>query len=398
MPVAFTSRVRSYGIAASLVAASLWIAALSLIFDTSPISAGPVTRETGTANPNAFAGAAAILRYFQSLPDRSDKRVLSGQWAGYGPNTSLSPLRAIFEQTGHWPAYIGVDYTDWDTHGLSTATANQVATDYWRHGGLVEIDVVFATSPMGGGLNDRGVNLIDCITPGTAANARWQQDLDTIAAGLQELQSAGVIVLWRPLHEMNGRWFWWGEKPVPDFVRFWRYMFDYFTVTKKLNNLLWVYSPNIEVKDTEAGIAAYYPGDGYVDLVGFDAYGDHVDRLHFRGYSQLVALRKPFLFGEYGPHGPSKPPGTADCSNLIKGIKAHFPRTTGFMCWNENWSPANNLNSRALFNDPWLVNREDLPAELVGHRKESVDDEERNNRPDALSGKQPAQGHLTTGP
>ena len=343
------------------VAAPLLAAALALSGFAPALAA---ERAVVTADPKAHAKARAILGYIQGLPDRADKRVLSGQWAGYGPMATPAQLEAIFRQTGHWPAYIGVDYTDWNTHGLSTAKANQIATAYWQAGGLVEIDIVFATSPNGGELNDRSVNLVDCITPGTAAHARWQQDLDTMAAGLLELQQAGVMVLWRPLHEMNGDWFWWGGKPVPDFVRLWRHMFDYFTVTKGLHNLLWVYSPNIVARNT--GTAVYYPGDGYVDLAGFDAYGDHVDPAHFQGYPDLVALGKPFFFCEYGPHGSSNPPGTADCSDLIKGIREHFPRTAGFMCWNENWSPANNRNASGLYNDPWVVNREDLPAALTG--------------------------------
>ncbi|MDD2763168.1 MAG: glycosyl hydrolase [Opitutaceae bacterium] len=379
--------------------ARLLAAALACLCFASPLAAEPAGREAVTADPKANAQARAILGYIQGLPDRADKRVLSGQWAGYGPMATPEQLEAISKQTGHWPAYIGVDYTDWNTHGLSTAKANQIATAYWREGGLVEIDIVFATSPNGGELNDRDVNLIDCITPGTAANARWQQDLDTMAAGLQELQQAGVVVLWRPLHEMNGNWFWWGGKPVPDFVRLWRHMFDYFTVTKGLHNLLWVYSANIEGVNTRAGIAGYYPGDGYVDLVGFDAYGDHIDPDHFKGYPALVALGKPFFFCEYGPHGPSKAPGTADISNLIKSIREHFPRTAGFMCWNENWSPANNRNCAEFYNDPWIVNREDLPAELAGRQAGAAGGDGRDDaQPDTSAGKTPSPGNAASGP
>lgn len=89
------------------------------------------------------------------------------------------------------------------------------------------------------------------------------RELDDIAAGLQQLRDAGVVVLWRPFHEMNGGWFWWGAKKPDVFMQLWRQMFDYFTVQKKLNNLLWVYAANTGGRTT-----AFYPGDGYVDLVG----------------------------------------------------------------------------------------------------------------------------------
>ena len=105
------------------------------------------------------------------------------------------------------------------------------------------------------------------------------EELDTLAAGLKQLQDAGVVVLWRPFHEMNGDWFWWGGKNPEAFINVWRHMFDYFTKTRGLNNLLWVYGPNHGKKT-----AAYYAGDGYTDVVGLDAYTDFVDPKHIMGY------------------------------------------------------------------------------------------------------------------
>jgi mannan endo-1,4-beta-mannosidase len=75
-------------------------------------------------------------------------------------------------------------------------------------------------------------------------------------------------------------------------------MFDYFSKTKGLDNLLWVYSPNHGNKT-----AAYYAGDHYVDVVGLDAYTDFVDPEHIKGYAEVAQIQKPFGFTEYGPHG-----------------------------------------------------------------------------------------------
>ncbi len=57
-----------------------------------------------------------------------------------------------------------------------------------------------------------GVDLEKLLTPGNETHDRWMKELDTIAAGLKELQDANVVVLWRPFHEMNGGWFWWGAQ------------------------------------------------------------------------------------------------------------------------------------------------------------------------------------------
>ena len=74
-------------------------------------------------------------------------------------------------------------------------------------------------------------------------------------------------VLWRPLHEASGRWFWWGAQGLEPFKRLWWLMYDRFTSYHKLNNLIWVYSPGCATD-----LAAWYPGDQYVDIIGQDHY------------------------------------------------------------------------------------------------------------------------------
>jgi mannan endo-1,4-beta-mannosidase len=214
-------------------------------------------------------------------------------------------------------------------------------------------------NPKGGGLRDKGVNLADLLADGTETHGRWMQQLDLMAGGLQDLRSAGVVVLWRPFHEMNGGWFWWGAQEPEVFIKVWRHMFEYFSTTKGLDNLLWVYGPNHGSKT-----AAYYAGDRYVDLVGLDAYTDFIDPEHIRGYPEIVALPKPFGFTEYGPHGSQNPPGDYDYRRFIAGIEQHFPRTCFFMSWNAKWSLATNRFTRELLEHPAILNREDLPATL----------------------------------
>jgi mannan endo-1,4-beta-mannosidase len=331
------------------------------------ISVCPPGTASGPANPHASARTRAVLAFFVSLEARTDHRLLSGQFTNFGPGTSLELPEEIFQQTGHWPALIGVDYAGFDkvTHKgmLTTETANQVAIVYWRAGGLVTVSAHLPNpaNPAGSGLRDTGVDLDALLAPGTATHERWMQELDVLAAGLQELKEAGVIVLWRPFHEMNGGWFWWGARPPAKFIRLWRQMFDYFTHTKSLDNLLWVYSPNHGPKTTD-----YYPGDAYVDLVGLDAYTDLIDPKHIHGYAEIARLPKPFGFIEFGPHGPKDPPGNYDYRRFITGVVAHFPRTIFFMSWNAKWSPTRNHHAKELYDHPWMVNREDLPPGLAG--------------------------------
>ena len=147
------------------------------------------------------------------------------------------------------------------------------------------------------------------------------QELDLIAAGLQELKDAGVVVLWRPFHEMNGGWFWWGAKDPDTFIKVWRHMFDYFTKTKGLDNLLWVYSPNHGNKT-----AAYYAGDHYVDWSAWTPTPTSSTQTTSRATRRWRKIEKPFGFTEYGPHGSRIRPVTTITVRFLEGVKKDFPK------------------------------------------------------------------------
>lgn len=314
------------------------------------------------ANPNATVPVRTVLNYFHELAARKEgRRILSGQFSDFGNGANLRIMERIHEKTGHWPGLIGVDYADFPRGSLTYKTPNKVAIDYWKQGGLVTVmaHMYNPANPKGGGLRDKGVDIADLLRPDTDTHKRWMQELDLTAEGLKELKDAGVVVLWRPFHEMNGGWFWWGAKEPEQFIAVWRHMFDYFSKTKGLDNLLWVYGPN-----HGQNTAKYYAGDRYVDLTGLDAYTDFVDRQHIKGYEEIIALPKPFGFTEYGPHGSQNPPGNYDYRRFLEGLEKEFPKTCFFMCWNAKWSLATNENTQELLAHPSVANREDLPAKL----------------------------------
>ncbi|MFO1498720.1 MAG: glycosyl hydrolase [Verrucomicrobiota bacterium] len=313
------------------------------------------------SNPAANRSAHAVLDFFWSLRAGTNRHILSGQFSNFGQGANRRIMDRIHEQTGHWPAMVGVDYADFGRGGITWEIPNKVAMEYWKLGGLVTISAHMynPANPQGGGLRDKGVNLADLLESGTDINDRWVRQLDQMAAGLQQLRDAGVVVLWRPFHEMNGGWFWWGAKDTESFIRLWQHMFSYFSLDKGLDNLLWVYGPN-----HGANTAKYYPGDDFVDLVGLDAYTDFIDPAHVKGFNEIAALPKPFGFTEYGPHGAQNPPGNYDYCRFIEGLQTHFPPTCFFMSWNAKWSLASNVNTKALLDDPAILNREDLPKEL----------------------------------
>jgi mannan endo-1,4-beta-mannosidase len=143
----------------------------------------------------------------------------------------------------------------------------------------------------------------ELMTDGTPLNTAWKNGVDEVAGYLKELQDAGIPVLWRPYHEMNGEWFWWGDKKgAQGFKRLWDMMYDRFTRVHKLNNLIWVWDANApRGVPGERGIpfGDYFPGARCVDVLACDIYRNDYKQSH---YDQLLNLSKgkPITLGEVG--------------------------------------------------------------------------------------------------
>lgn len=116
-------------------------------------------------------------------------------------------------------------------------------------------------------------DVVKRILPGGDLNPVYTQYLDLVADFLGRMQQADVPVIFRPFHENNGSWFWWGASysSASQFKNLFRYTVTYMRDTKGLHNLLYAYSPNGPFKDVSE-YASRYPGDAFVDITGFDLY------------------------------------------------------------------------------------------------------------------------------
>ena len=136
------------------------------------------------------------------------------------------------------------------------------------------------------------------VRPGTKEYNLVVRDIDAISVLLEKFRDARLPILWRPLHEANGGWFWWGAHGSAPFKKLYRMMFERMTKVHHLNNLIWVWSTAVPLS------IEWYPGDHYVDIVGADMYnraGDHSPNAQlFHDMNSKFDGRKMLAYSESG--------------------------------------------------------------------------------------------------
>jgi mannan endo-1,4-beta-mannosidase len=199
----------------------------------------------------------------------------------------------------------------------------------------------------------------ELLTPGTELNSRWCAQVDVIAGYLTQLRDAHVPVLFRPYHEVNGNWFWWGGRPGKDgSAALYRQLYDRFVNLHHLDNLVWVW--NVNAPGGNAGpIADYYPGANYADVLSIDVYGEF--KPEYQTEMLSLAAGKPIALGEVG-------------AAPTPDILAAQPAWTYFMIWSNIVDSSNTPESlRAIYGAPSSLTRDDprMSAAMADLRKSS---------------------------
>lgn len=364
-------------LAAGLACASGWMGGPSETAAIPPSKiVGPAGQDAANqASPhrqaiNRSPAAKGLLKRLQELPQRDRRRLLSGQNLGLADGDLAGAqnrwLRPLAKDDGPQVAVVGVDY-GWNRLADSFAAANRILSQQVVRGGVATICMHPANPISGGSVHDTDYDDFDLLLKNeTREQKAWLAVLDRAAVGLGELRDQKVPVLWRPLHEMNGNWFWWstekGQRQIEPqrFIELWRLTHDYLVNHKKLDNLLWVFSPAAENARWIAPLADYYPGDKYVDVVGIDLYSDDPARelANQQMRASLLSFQKPVALCEFGPM--KERAGQFDCGKLLSAIQQHFPEMVYFLFWH-SW-PQNRVamadcqNSRQMLSDPWIQN------------------------------------------
>lgn len=289
----------------------------------------------------------AVLERLTDIGSPTNRQWILGQNVGhteYFDDGYRDHISALNIQTSRFPGMLGVDL-GYDTPPAIGRESIRRLAAFARQGGLVSVSM-HPPSPWGGDLRTTPTadDWDELFRDGSVANRRWQTLLRQTADCLQRLRNANVVVLWRPLHEMNGGWFWWCRRDDQDrwtsrdhFVKLWKQMHHYMVSDRGLDHLIWVYSAAVQTDAGQRAANVYYPGDAWADVVGLDWYSDDLSDIDRLGsYTQLLRFNKPFAITEFGPQ--SRRDGSFDNQRLFD-VAASLPRLSYVMYWH-SWPGA----------------------------------------------------------
>ncbi|EKQ56486.1 MULTISPECIES: glycosyl hydrolase [unclassified Clostridium] len=310
------------------------------------------------SNNNASKECVDLMRLFSKIYGNG---ILSGQHCNKASGTDFEYTERM---TGKTPAILGFDLL---SYSLSTETPDsnfECIDELANNRGSIETALIWGKdtdaiitlcwhwfSPMHGRgksfyTENTNFNLEKALIEGTEENISMLRDLDIIAEQLKKFRDNNIPVLWRPLHEASGGWFWWGAKGPQAYIRLYRLMYDRYVNYHELNNLIWVWnSPDPE----------WYPGDDVVDINSKDYYAPLENHgpltIEFLKTAAIPKEAKPVALSENGPIPDPK---------ILKETGTPW---LWFMTWNNfvkelEWNTKEELMQ--FYNDEYVINLEDL--------------------------------------
>lgn len=311
-------------------------------------------------DPKATAATKALLANLHARGTRASDRTAIGQHLltyEYGPKSSTKAWYGDWLQMKRkglpLPKVMGGELSDLMSYpGFSpNRNARNEMIRFGKAGGIITL-TWHPQNPTGGpfGQPITVAQIQQMSAPNTAIGKAWRTQLNRAALVLKQFANAGVPVLFRPLHEQNGDFFWWGHdrsggqalyERQQAWVGMWQDMVLYMTEKKGLHNLLFVFGTNqVNYSDVTAPLT-YYPGGFWADAVSIDVYDEQLDLAgNDRGrqhYAALVSTGKPFGIAEFGQttfdNGTGPNGEKWDARTLTRRIRDSYPRTAWAAAW-----------------------------------------------------------------
>jgi len=314
-----------------------------------------VSENLVASNPSLEA-----VNLYNYLKESYGKKIHSG---ATGITSGLDEENWIFQQTGKYPALAGFDFMNHTRNYLWGNKDDLVknAEYWWSQNGIVNChwhwrdplrinDAFYSPSGSSGEKTFFDVSKVsDTLSVEYVAMI---MDIDTVASYLIQLRDAHVPVLWRPLHEASGKWFWWGYKGADATKKLWKVMYNRLVKYHGLNNLIWIWTSDVKSDDLD-----WYPGDEYVDILSMDIYptdGDYSSQVaSFNKLKADFSGRKLITLSENG--------SIPDPDNLVKD-KAGW---LWFMPWYGDYTRKPSINPvsqwQKIMSHSYVITRDEMP-------------------------------------
>lgn len=315
-----------------------------------------VSAACGSGNPAVQPEASAPVRRFspeaQKLYDyiggTFHSGIISGQQESTWMGSEQYEFDYILNKTGKLPAIRGLDYMNDDFEGV-----NRRAEEWYSRGGIVSICWHCGADFSGSWAESQKTVISDwgkALTPGTAENDKLLAGMDKGAEALKKLRDKGIPVLWRPFHEFDGGWFWWGKGGPENFRKLWKTMYERYTDYHGLDNLIWV----LGFSHVDIFADNWYPGNEYVDIAGADSYNKGANHKLYESVERITPDYMPVCFHECGT------------IPTPEELRKNGTDWVWFLTWHTNYITDENEPAvlKAIYNDDYVITLDELPADL----------------------------------
>jgi mannan endo-1,4-beta-mannosidase len=324
---------------------------IKIVPNTNPET--PFNIDANLVTPGASAQAVNLYNY---LKTNFLTNIISGTMANY--STNIDEATWVNTQTGKWPALTCFDFIDHTTPKPSFVLYEapfNLGKTWWNSNGIVGLmwhwrDPHTKTGAFYTANTTFDVSKISDIN--STEYAEMVQDIDTIAFYLKEFRDANIPVIWRPLHEAAGGWFWWGAKGAAPCKALWQLMYNRLVNYHGLNNLIWVWTTN-----TNSDALDWYPGNDYVDIIGMDIYPG--ENQHSSQYFEFNRVKEKFE--------GRKIIALSECGSVPdpSQMKIYGDVWSWFMPWNGDYTRSSLHNGSAwwstFFSYSYVITRDKMP-------------------------------------
>ena len=309
---------------------------------------------------------------------------------GWSGDANRSDVKSV---SGSHPAVVGVDFSGLSGRSPESiertkASLRKQIADTYNRGGVTTVAWHFTNpvTPQTGFYWKDSVSApaVSYLIPGGSHHEQYKAILQNVGLFVKSIQGSDgktVPMIFRPYHEFDGGWFWWGKTHCTreEFTALWRFTVGYLRDSVQVHNFIYAFSPDCTFK-TEADYADRYPGDDWVDIVGMDDYADFG---RDGRYNVAAGVRKLKIVADFaGKHhkvaaftetGLESIPDTTWWTNtLLKSLKAERMKLAYVLVWRNDsrsathfYAPypgqASAANFLTFYRDPYTWFETDLP-------------------------------------